>query len=390
MSYTIPSDSNAVGNSGHVGDHNNIVDVLTGMDAVFNILNTAYAGGADPTGTNDSAAAINAALTAASSGGTVYFPAGTYKTTASIVIPNDSTILAGAGMYATIIKPTSGAQFDAISTAIPGSAGTSGFIRNYLGIRDMTLDCSQMTGTTAGKGNGIHFYGVRYSEIKNVFISSCPNWAILLYGDNTGPGNNFGYNNRVERCIIDLGAAGYMANACEANEIVECIFKFAKTATAANQPVFASPSTYAGHMLLTSGYHYVAGCVFGNGGTYTTEAIKCTNSGPARIVGNRFDQVRYQAFHPVSGPQIFTSNQLGNPSSIGTVPAIDIGAGGMVVTGNNFDVTNGATHWTYCIFEEGAYVGNCYIGNHFIAGTSGTVSTNGGSTGGVNTNNSIG
>ena len=26
----------------------------------------------------------------------------------------------------------------------------------------------------------------------------------------------------------------------------------------------------------------------------------------------------------------------------------------MVVTENNFDVTNGATHWTYCIFEEGS------------------------------------
>jgi len=346
--------------------------------------------GTDPSGAADSTTAIQNALNAASSGDVVYLSAGTYKTTASLVFNSDGITLRGAGMGATVIKPASGATFDVISTPIPGSAGLAGFIRNYVTVQDMHLDCSNMTGTTTGRGNGVHFYGTRYGAIRDVLVTSCPNWAILLDGDNTGPGLNFGYNNDVRHCIFDVGAAGILCVNCEANDIVQNIFKYATSATAALQPAFGTQHTTAYHLYLTSGYQYVAGNVFGNLGTYTTEAIRCENSGPARIVGNRFDQVRYQAFHNTAGPQIFADNQLGNPSAIGSVPAIDVGAGGTTVTGNSFDITNGSAHWTWCIFENGAYVGNCYTGNHLINGSSGSVSVNGGSTGGVNTSNSLG
>jgi hypothetical protein len=86
MAYTLPADTHVAGDANHPSDHNSIVDVLKGMGAVYNVLNTAYSGGADPAGASDSTAAIQGALTAAISGGggTVVIPPGTYKTTSTI------------------------------------------------------------------------------------------------------------------------------------------------------------------------------------------------------------------------------------------------------------------------------------------------------------------
>jgi Pectate lyase superfamily protein len=377
MAYTIPPDTRAVGTGNPPVDIDDIADVLTGWGTGYSVLNTAWAGGADPTGAADSTAAINGALTAATAGQVVALPAGTFKTTASLVLPADGVTLAGAGMGATVIQPASG-NFDVITTPIPASSGTAGYVRNYACVRDLTVNCANLTGTTAGAGNGIHFYGARYCQIRNVMVKSSPNWSVLLDGDATP---NFGYNNLIHGCIFDVGAAGMMATSCEANAVIACIFKYATTACAAGQPAFGTRSTYANHLNLTSGYHYVAGNVFGNGGTYTSEAVLLSNAGPARITGNRFDQVRYQAIHATAGPQVITGNQFGNPGSAATgVPAIDIGAGGITVTGNSFDTTNGSAAWSWAIKEEGAYAGCVYEGNRLIAGTSGVVSVNSGST----------
>jgi hypothetical protein len=45
VSNTIPPDSRAQGQSGHVGDHNNIADVLTAMQAQLGGLPTSWAWG---------------------------------------------------------------------------------------------------------------------------------------------------------------------------------------------------------------------------------------------------------------------------------------------------------------------------------------------------------
>ena len=108
MSYTLPSDVHAPGDSGHTNDHNSIVDVLKGMGAVSNVLNTAYgSGGADPTGVNiDSTAAIQAAVVnalPASGGITSTSPAGIYKVTSTITIPQAGVRLVGAGKWCTFI-----------------------------------------------------------------------------------------------------------------------------------------------------------------------------------------------------------------------------------------------------------------------------------------------
>ena len=334
--------------------------------------------GAAGDGTTDDTAAINAAIaSAAVKGGVVYLPTGTYATSATLVITADGVYLLGDGMGATIVKPATGALFDVISTPIPASAGTAGFIRNFIGVASLTIDGSNMTGTTAGQGNGIHFYGVRYSRIYDVNITAVPNFGILLDGDAT----NFSYGIHVRGCRIINGAAGFMATFCEEtfftfNEVLQ-----ANLATAAAQPAFA-PQTSVGYLVrLVSGYTEIVGNVFGSSGTYTSPAVQSENSGPVRIEANRFDQCRYQAIKTNSPNSIIVGNQIGNPSSSGSVEGIRLGSGSNTIVGNKFDTTNGAAHYTYCIAEAAAESNNLIANNNLVTGTTGTISLNAASTG---------
>ncbi|HEV2412550.1 MAG TPA: glycosyl hydrolase family 28-related protein [Candidatus Saccharimonadales bacterium] len=347
------------------------------IPTVFNVMGF----GATGNGVSDDSTAINNAIAAAQAagGGVVFFPAGTYATGSSITITGDSILLRGSG-WDTVIEPKSGANFDVIATAIPSTAGTSGYVRNYIGIEQLSINCTNMSGTTAGQGNGIHWYGVRYSYIRDVFIQGCPNWAILLDGDNTGPGNNFGYDNQISRCVFDVGNANIFATNCEANDIIENRFKWAGAATAAAQPAFSPQDTTAMHLRCGSGYMNVSGNIFGKGGTYSTEAIRLSNSGPCRVVGNRFDQVRNQAITINGGNHIFADNQLGSPSTNTVQFGIQIGSSNNTIIGNKFDNTAAPVHYSYAIGESGGpFTNNTILGNNLLAGTSGYISLNSGS-----------
>jgi hypothetical protein len=82
--------------------------------------------GADPTGKDDSAAAIASAITAASAtGGTVYFPAGTYKTSKPLNWPQAVSFL-GAGSTVTGATPTPTTIVNSISHIFKLSASISG------------------------------------------------------------------------------------------------------------------------------------------------------------------------------------------------------------------------------------------------------------------------
>lgn len=351
------------------------------MSNVYNVKSSPY--NAIGNGVNDDTTAINNAIADATTagGGVVFFPIGTYKTSGSLIITGDKIILCGAG-WDSIIKPGSGAQFDVISTPIPATVGLSGYTRNYIGIQELMIDCGNMTGTTAGQGNGIHFYGTRYSFIDRVFIQSCKNWAILLDGDNTTPGQNFGYDNLVTDCIFDLCNANVYQTNCEANDFTNNRFKWCGGTTSAAQPVFGSTDTVGYHLRLGSGYAYVAGNIFGKGGSYTTPAVICFNNGPCRIIGNRFDQVRNQAVTLNAGNHEFAFNALGSPgSAISGVPGIQIGSSNNRVIGNSFDTTAGGSNFTYAVAESGGpFSNNIIADNHLLTGTSGVINLNATST----------
>lgn len=157
MSFTVPPSNKVNGQSGLVSDLNSAYNSISTL-AEFNVLNTAYAGGADPTGAADSTAAIQAAINAASSvgSGTVYFPAGTYKTSSALVIYSGIT-LQGDGEGSTTVKQ--------VTTTANGIQGVD---VSYLAIRDLTL-----SGPGSGSGNGVSLTrsansNIPYCEISNV------------------------------------------------------------------------------------------------------------------------------------------------------------------------------------------------------------------------------
>jgi len=380
--YVIPSDTVTAGQYGHIAHHNNLSDAVSAA-AGYNVTNAAYAGGAKGDGAADDTAAINAALAAAGTagGGVVILPPGTYKTTGTVSIAADNVTLRGHGWHS-VIQPAAGSNFDAISTPLPPAAGTSGYIRNYIGVENLMVDQSNMNGngTTAGQGNGIHFYGARYSVIDRVYVLRSPNWAVLVDGDNTAPGFNFSYDNLVSRCVFDICNANIYMTGSEACDFTQNRFKWCGTATNAAQPANGSQDTNALHLRLGGGMAYVAGNIFGKGGTYTTEAIRCSNSAPYRIIGNRFDGVRNTAAKMNAGNCMFAFNQLSSPNQVGLGFGIQVGSSNNAIIGNTFDTVAGAIAYSYAIGESGGpFTGNRISGNYLLAGTSGTILQNAGS-----------
>jgi hypothetical protein len=326
--------------------------------------------------TTDTASLLETmAAAAAAGGGIVLVPPGTYSVAASLVFTADNIWLVGSG-WGTVLEPVSKAQFDLISTPIPSVAGTPGYVRNFIGISNLAINCGRMAGTQAGSGNALHTYGLRYSVIDRLYIVGAPNWAVLLDGDDI----NFGYDNVISRCLFNDNAANLYCTYCEANDLTDNRFCWCGTATAA--PQTATGMTMAQHLGLNSGYNYVAGNVFGRGGTYTTPAVTTTNNGPCRIIGNRFDQVRYQAVVLNAGNHCFIANQVGSVASAGTgVPGVQIESSNNRVTGNVFDDTAGPIVYSYAIAEAGGpFSGNVIADNNLLRGTQGVVSLNPAST----------
>jgi len=167
LSNTIPPDNVASGDTGHIAAHNNMSDLFTNAVTRYNILNTAWSGGADPTGAADSTAAINAALAAAPAGTVVTGPAGTYKTTAPIVVPNfvgfqlrpmramgipiGNYGIGGLALNGGILKPSSSFSGAAVVSMI-GSASQGG----GQDIRGVTIDGTSLP---AGSVHGIYGHG---------------------------------------------------------------------------------------------------------------------------------------------------------------------------------------------------------------------------------------
>ena len=104
-------------------------------------LNVVTQYGADPTGANDSTAAINGAIAAVeSTGGTVLVPPGLYKTSGALNTAS-GVVIQGAGQDAAIIQQT--------STTAPGITSTGA---RYCSIRDLMLQ-----GPGSGSGTGLYF-----------------------------------------------------------------------------------------------------------------------------------------------------------------------------------------------------------------------------------------
>ena len=351
----------------------NAVDTIP-AGSVYNVMDY----GAVGDGSTDDTTAIQAAISAAQSagGGWVELDALTYATSATLIFSANNVGLRGKG-FASVIRPISGATFDVISNNIPSGQNQNGNAVDYLQFRDFMIDGSQMAGTVNHTGNGLHFYGLRWSYITNLYLYHIPNWAIQLDGDTTGV-NNTSYNNHIVGVLTDqCGGNVYLQS--EASDVKMCVFKGWNATLASQQPTFGT-QTSAYCLQLNSGRHEVSDNVFGGGGTQTLAAILCQNNARSRIISNTFD-TNINACIATSGADtsLIAYNTFIDPAHGGNNPALSIGSNKTLVIGNNI-VCYQTIAYTYALRENGSYTNNLYRDNLFGAGTQGIFSLNATST----------
>ena len=142
MTATIPPNNIQPGDPNHILYHNNISDVLTAMNAGSSVLNTAFAGGADPTGVADSTAAFQAAINALpAAGGIVHVPAGTYRCDTGLLTVRTGLHLAGDGYSCTTINATAGGAY--LFNLDPPGYSTTVHVED-LQITGLTINCTGM------------------------------------------------------------------------------------------------------------------------------------------------------------------------------------------------------------------------------------------------------
>ena len=107
LQFTLPPDTRAVGTANPPGDMNAVIDALTAQGAVYNVLNAAYSGGADPTGTNDSQpafqGAVNAVANSATGTGIVFVPPGNWRLNSTVTVSSAGIYIIGSGLWATTL-----------------------------------------------------------------------------------------------------------------------------------------------------------------------------------------------------------------------------------------------------------------------------------------------
>jgi parallel beta-helix repeat protein len=147
----------------NLADFENVAAPLTQPSGSVSVTSE----GADPTGSADSTAAFNAAITAAGAGGTVWIPAGTYDIPGHITV-NDVTV-EGAGMwYSTITGAAPG--FFGLGTPSscgvannPAGVSTNVHLSNFaiFGQVNSRVDCDQDNGIGGAMSN---------STVSNIWI----------------------------------------------------------------------------------------------------------------------------------------------------------------------------------------------------------------------------
>jgi len=165
--------------------------------------------GADPTGTNDSTTAIQAAVNA---GGAIYIPSGTYLVSDNIYTPSDK-IIYGDGA-------TSILKVSADNVVVLGNYGLEATALSNISICDLTIDGGgQTTNIYTGYRSCIGIYYSNASNIKvdNVIVKKC---GIIKQGDPLDDASYGGYgiffqsrhgelkNVRISNCTVFNIAGG--------------------------------------------------------------------------------------------------------------------------------------------------------------------------------------
>jgi hypothetical protein len=232
--------------------------------AFYNVKSSTY--GALGNGTTDDTSAIQAALTAANAagGGIVFFPAGSYRTTAVLTVP-DKVSLLGSGSLASYLLLDSGA-----ADTIQKTSGTSPWYVSGLGFE---FNVANTAGTCIKQtvASQLVVLGCSFGLLSNNFQFK---GIDLSAGILSVVGCNFVLNGTAANCrAVSLSAAGVAA---------------AVVATRVAVGIVA----YVGQMMSFAGGGLVLGCTFdfssqAAGGTGTGVIWSATTMGAASV-GNVF------------------------------------------------------------------------------------------------------
>lgn len=292
---------------------------------------------ADPTGIADSTSAIQAAIdyVAANGGGTVYFPAGTYKLTATLTWTANGVILRGAGKRQSILKQTgatNGVKLNGSGSSIrycliehlriQGSGATGSGLVIHHGVENEFRNL-QIDGFTSTNKYGIEFAGTATSNFYNTFIdvTASGNYrGAVVYGQlekfigcrfqgNTSYGiEDYGYAPSYIACGIEgNGAEGLVTSQNYSKNILACYFEGNATAQIYSlttnglkvEGCYFSPGAAncpTGILLgRTSGSVPNGVSITGNAfsGTYSTAGIYISGVQDAFIMGNYTPQIVY-------------------------------------------------------------------------------------------------
>lgn len=206
--------------------------------------------GADPTGTADSAPAIQSAL---NTGQNVYLPVGNYVISQALTV-NSGQSLIGAGQYLTTIRQTR-------STA----NGIEGTDVEYVTLRDFTVK-----GPGTGSGNGVY---LTRSADPNIPYCSFVNVTVQDFG-NVGFYGNVLIVSRFAGCIAaSNGGDGFQFNSPVGN-----------TTSIALDACYANGNTGTGYEFDSAVYCSLSGCAAdsnGGGGyaLYTSHSVTLSGCG---------------------------------------------------------------------------------------------------------------
>jgi len=370
VSYTIPSDTHLVGDTGHTTDHNNAIDVLKGMGAVYNVLNTAFAGGAKGDNVTDDTAAIQAAIDAAAAavggsapaGGVVYLPPGKYRV--SQLTMRAGTILRGAssGSYpdnnaipgVSVLERIASTNLDLI--AIPDGV-------NFCRIFDLAIDGNKNNNTS---GDGLHLADGAAGQESQIIIERC------YFHDSPGSNLYLGHNRRANKVISGVfnyaGVDGITTSGSD-NIIRNCIIGSNARAgiclgTTITQNWAASGSPFAAAV-----EHVVDNDIYGN----AVGIALAQSTSDCMVFGNGIDRNTKQGLTVYDGTSnVIECNSFHSNGTLAnnTYAHIDVGANvaAVGIHGNNFGpldagVTNNAS---FCVNYGGA-TGGIIGGNIGIA-----------------------
>lgn len=169
---------------------------VTASGIWYNVKDPAY--GAKGDGLNDDTTAIQAAINAAGAagGGTVYFPAGTYRTTSTLTISSFGVVLQGAGCgtpdeFGT--PPTMIAWGGSSSNSI---VKINGPLANW-GVRDIFLNGN------GGANRGLEVVGGQAGFCRGLHFQVC---ASAIYSTTTAGGTHSTGDNRYQQIYVRVPA----------------------------------------------------------------------------------------------------------------------------------------------------------------------------------------